>query len=547
MNDAHPVTEGPVPGKQPGRSWPRRIGRFVLRAALVLVILAVVVAAALGVGSWWWARSDDGKAAMTTTGPYEASLESLRKHPLPTWFQDAKFGIMLHWGPYSVPGFAPKGRTFNETLVQDYDHALTRSPYAEDYANQIKDPDSPTAAFHRATYGDATYADLAARFEAGLAEWDPDAWAEKFRSIGASYVVLTAKYADGYSLWPSTVRNPHAPDFHAKRDVVGELARAVRARGLKFGLYYSGGVDWTFQPQVVQTLGDYAYLPYGSDYRDYAEAQVRELIDRYRPDLLWNDISWPTGQQRLNALLADYYNTVPDGVVNDRWRTANFLQQVMGLRPLRWCFDQLMKRALRADPGVADRASTPPPVPHSDFRTPEYTGFDTIQDTYWQQDRGIGGSFGFNRQETDADYATPDTLLTSLLQAAANNGTFLLDTGPSGGAGEIVPAQLSRLDAIGAWMSVNREAVDGTRPWRMSSAATASGGKVVFTRRGSDVYVTVLDRPTGPITIKDVVLQGNAQLLGSHEPVGLQQQGGDTVLTAAFSGGFAPVIKISGS
>ncbi|MFC9897124.1 alpha-L-fucosidase [Nocardia sp. NPDC127579] len=521
----------------------RRLARIALRAGIAALALGVLAAAVLGIGSWRWARIDDAKAAMTTTGPYDSTLDSLRKHPLPAWFQDAKFGIMLHWGPYSVPGFAPTGRTFTETVVGDYDHALTRSPYAEDYANQIKDPDSPAAAYHRATYGAADYADIARKFEAELAGWDPDAWAESFRAAGASYVVLTAKYADGYALWPSAVHNPHAPDFRSKRDLVGELAAAVRARGMKFGLYYSGGVDWTFQPRVVNTLGDYLFLPYGADYADYAEAQVRELVQRYRPDILWNDIGWPTGQQRLNALFADYYNTVPEGVVNDRWQTASFRKQIMGWQPLRWGFDRFMEWVV-SRPGGADRLATPPAVPHSDFRTPEYTGFDTVQDTFWQQDRGIGGSFGYNRQETDADYARPADLLADLAEAAANNGALLLNVGPSGGSGVIVPEQQARLEAIGAWLAVNREAVDGTRPWQTSTASAADGTRVVFTRRGSEIYLIVLGCPTGPVTVRGVALAGTARLLGATGTVTLTRQGPDTVLDAPFTGEFGPVVRI---
>lgn len=108
----------------------------------------------------------------------------------------------------------------------------------------------------------------------------------------------------------------------------------------------------------VQTLGDYSFLPYGEDYRTYAVAQIRELVQRYRPDILWNDISWPTGQQRLNTVLADYYNTVPDGVIDDRWSTSSFGKQVMGLGPLRWAFDQAMKPPLHT-PGATDSVNTP--------------------------------------------------------------------------------------------------------------------------------------------------------------------------------------------
>jgi alpha-L-fucosidase len=407
----------------------------------------------------------------------------------------------------------------------------------------MKDPGSPTARYHREHYGKASYSDLIKPFEAGLATWDPDRWATQFKAAGASYVVVTAKYADGYSMWPTQVRNPHAPDFHAKRDLMGELAIAVRKQGMKFGVYYSGGVDWTFQTATVKTLGDYAFLHYGEDYRTYALAQVRELMSRYKPDILWNDISWPTGSKRLYALIADYYNTVPEGVVDDRWSTASFGRQLMSLKPMRWAFDALVRR-LFSLPGSADAVSIPQNVPHRDFRTPEYTGFDTIQSTFWQQDRGIGGSFGYNREETEADYTTSSELIGSLAKAAANNGALLLNVGPSGGEGEIVPAQLRRLTDIGVWLEVNREALDGSRPWTRSAGRTAGGEQVVFTRKGDTVYVVVLGRPKGDIVIRNVVLRGAATRLGQAKPIGLATTGGNTVLKAAGDGSYAPVFRI---
>jgi alpha-L-fucosidase len=327
-----------------------RIRRFFGRLSLLALVLVLVFVGR----SMLWSWQDGRKAEVTTSGPYTAELDSLRKHPLPKWFADAKFGVMIHWGLYSVPGFAPKGMTFNRLLETSYDDAMTRNPYAEDYANAMKDPDSPTARFHREHYGDAPYSDFTRQFEAGLARWNPDQWAEQFKAAGASYVVVTAKYADGYSLWPTQVRNPHAPDFHAKRHLMGELAAAVRKRGLKFGVYYSGGVDWTFQKKVVKTLGDYAFLPYGEDYREYAVAQVRELIQRYKPDLLWNDIGWPTGSKRLYSVIADYYNTVPEGVIDDRWSTASYGRELLGLKPARWGFDQLMKAVFSTGDAAVD-------------------------------------------------------------------------------------------------------------------------------------------------------------------------------------------------
>lgn len=517
----------------------KAFGRFFLRlllAGIVLVLVFIGCSAA-----WTW--EDDSKATMTTKGPHTADLNSLNTHKLPQWFADAKFGIMIHWGLYSVPGFAPKGTTFNKLLETQYEHAVTYDPYAEDYANAMKDSGAPTARFHREHYSNAPYSDFVIPFEAGLTKWDPDRWAMQFKAAGASYVVVTAKYADGYSMWPTQVRNPHAPEFHAKRDLIGELAAAVRKQGMKFGVYYSGGVDWTFQPATVKTLGDYVFLPYGEDYRTYALAQMRELISRYKPDILWNDISWPTGSKRLYALMADYYNTVPDGVVDDRWSTSSFGHQIMGAKPMRWAFDVMM-RPLLSQPGAAEAVSIPEHVPHKDFRTPEYTSFDTIQSTFWQEDRGIGGSFGYNRNETEADYTTAPELIGSLANAAANNGALLLNVGPSGGEGEIVPAQLKRLNDIGAWMEINREALDGSRPWTRSTGRTAAGEQVIFTRKAEAMYVIVLGRPKGDIVIDDVVLRGTATRLGQAKPIGLSTSGSNTILKAAGDGSYAPVFRI---
>ncbi len=518
--------------------------RLLLHGLAAGVFGLLLAFGAFTTGARIWIQRDESRAAMATDGPFTATKKSLDGRKTPTWFTRAKFGVMLHWGLYSVPAFAPRGKNLVRLLAEDYDHAMTRSPYAEDYANAMKDPTSPTAAYHRAHYGNAPYSDFVREFDAGLKNWDPQAWAVTFKEAGASYVVVTAKYADGYAMWPTSVRNPHAPDFHAERDLIGELARAVRAQGMKFGVYYSGGVDWTFRPEVMKTFGEYAYQAYGEDYRTYATAQVRELIDRYKPDILWNDVFWPTGEKRLFALLADYYNTVPEGVINDRWSTVSFARQSLGREPARWFLDRLLKRIL-SDPEAAVRLSSPPDVPHSDFRTAEYGTHDTVQKKFWQRDRPIGGSFGLNRAETDADYASGEQLVGELVGAAANNGSLLLDLGPDGGAGTLVPAQTERLAAVGAWLRTNQEALDGTRPWRRSSTRTRDGTKVAFTRQGKTVYAIVLGRPKRSVLLKNVTLTGTATHLGTGGAAELSAARGGTVITSgALDGSYAPVFKI---
>jgi alpha-L-fucosidase len=525
--------------------------RHKWRAGVAIVgVTAVLLTAGLFVAAEIWETVDDRKATMMTDGPYRGTVESLNSHPLPDWYAGAKLGIMIHWGPYSVPGYAPKG-TFAEVLSADYDNAMVSHPYAEDYANAMKDPGSATGRYHAEHYGVQPYEELAAQFEAGLTKWDADGWATAFHAAGARYVVMVAKYADGYSLWPTDVVNPHQPGWHSRRDLVGELAAAVRKQGMKFGLYYSGGVDWTFQRQIVRTLGDYAYLPYGDDYADNATAQVRELIRRYQPDLLWNDILWPTGQKRLSALMADYYNTVPDGVLNDRWTTVSFWHRAMGHKPMRWAFDTLMKQAIKYKPELTTSNITQPSVPHSDFTTPEYTQYPTTQAKKWEMVRGIGNSFGYNREEGDTDYASLEQqLLPDFIKVVAKNGNLLLNVGPSGGEGVVVPEQMSRLRGLGEWLRTGGEAVYDTRPWRQAEATTTTGLPVTFTQKDGTLYLTVIGRPTGSkVVVQDFRIQGTATALADGSTVRIVSAGGDTAFHFAepLDARFSPIIRVTGA
>jgi alpha-L-fucosidase len=221
--------------------------------------------------------------------PRNRQLRHLRRHRVPTWWQDAKLGIFVHWTPASVPAFAPVDAEIAELLQAGRPDALGYSPYTEWYENSLRFPDSPVARHHRATYGDRPYASFAADWEAGLESWDPDAWAAKFAATGARYVVLVTKHHDGYCLWPTTVENPNRPGWHCRRDVVGELAEAVRGVGLRFGVYYSGGLDWTFDDRPMGSFSEMlAAIPRGA-YPDYADAHVRELVKPGRCGLVTAD------------------------------------------------------------------------------------------------------------------------------------------------------------------------------------------------------------------------------------------------------------------
>jgi len=203
---------------------------------------------------------------------YQPSLESVNAHPVPQWYEDAKFGIFIHWGLFSIPAFAAKSGSIAENFRTNYDIAVAQTPYCEWYWNAIKVPESDSAKHHAEVYGNAPYENFREPFLKGLVQWRPDEWAAQFSDAGAKYVVLVTKHHDGFCLWPSAVNNPEQRDWTSARDIVGELAKAVRDKGMKFGVYYSGGVDWTFNREPLRTMADFMGSTPGGDYPAYAEA-----------------------------------------------------------------------------------------------------------------------------------------------------------------------------------------------------------------------------------------------------------------------------------
>lgn len=430
-------------------------------------------------------------------------LTALRAHRVPTWFEDAKLGVFIHWGLFSVPGFAARLEHVSDAFSQHYDLGAVMTPYTEWYDNAIRVPESPSAAFHAEHYGGRPYADFREPFASGLAQWRPDEWARLFRRAGAGYVVLVTKHHDGYCLWPSRVPNPKRVGWTSERDVVGELAAAVRAEGLRFGVYYSGGIDWSWNPRPVRTLGEFVGSTPTGAYPAYAEAQVRELVERYQPSVLWNDISWPTDLDALVQLFTDYYRAVPEGVVNDRWMHRNLAMRLIGLRPVQRVVDVVLKRATRkaAARGEASKGIVPPRPAHYDFRTPEYTSFDRITPEKWEATRGMSASFGYNRNDREEDYEKPDELVRSFVDTVSKNGNLLLNVGPRGEDAGIPEPQVRRLETLGAWLEANAEAIRATRPWTRPADEASDGTAVRYTRgrddRGRDcLYAILLATPS---------------------------------------------------
>ncbi|MCB1028570.1 MAG: alpha-L-fucosidase, partial [Microthrixaceae bacterium] len=290
--------------------------------------------------------------------------------------------------------------------------------------------------------------------------WDPRDWARRFRDTGARYVVLVAKHHDGFCLWPTSVANPHRSGWSTERDVVGELADAVRAEGLRFGLYYSGGLDWTFNDRPIGSPSDLIAAVPGGDYADYADAQVRELIDRYRPDVLWGDIAWPGNRRSLAALIDHYRSVVPDGVVNDRFMPRSVLSGALTTRAAAALIDRGAVWMARREGGIV-----PPMPPIFDTRSPEYTVLDHIEHTAWESVRGIDRSFGYNRNSDPRHFLGHSELLWSFCDIVANGGNLLLNVGPRGVDAQIPEEQLTRLDWLAGLLGREADGVTGSRPW----------------------------------------------------------------------------------
>lgn len=340
---------------------------------------------------------------------YAPRWESLDQRPTPSWYLDAKFGIFIHWGVYSVPSWGlPK-------------------QYSEWYWNRIADkkPDNAWWQFHRKVYGEGfEYKDFAPQFKAEL--YDADQWAELFRRSGARYVVPTSKHHDGFALWPSAEasrtwgRPWNAVESGPKRDLLGELASATRRKGLKFGFYYSL-YEW-FNPIWLSDRSRYV--------NEHMVPQFKDLITRYEPSIVFADGEWdmPSKDWRSEELLAWLFNEAAcrdDVVVNDRW-------------------------------GKECRHK------HGGYYTTEYAAGMKDATHPWEESRGMGHSYGYNRAERIDDYKSARELIFVLIDLVSRGGNLLLDIGP-GGDGSIPVIMEQRLLEIGDWLRVNGEAIYGTR------------------------------------------------------------------------------------
>ena len=443
------------------------------------------------------ARRTDG----TSMGEVVANMPAgTAGRPLPQWFDAAKLGVMFSWGLYSVPGWAPDDvRHLAHMGDADaklagpgpWDHMdfVATSPYGEWYLNTVSLVGSPTWLRHQALYPGRDYYSFRSEFESAVLALDADHWAAVASDAGARYVVPLAKHHDGYLLYPSEVPPLGDGRTHScPRDVIGDVAEAVRARGLHFGAYYSGGLDWSLSglPIAVHT-GLEAAVPRTPQYVEYAEAQWREIVTRYRPQVLWNDPLYPAVDS-AERLVQWYYSQVPDGVVNDRFGIG---------RP--------------------------------DFGTPEYSEGDAGSVRKWEMCRGLGRSFGFNRDETDAMTLSAQQAVRLLVDVVSRGGNLLLGVGPDT-SGRVSAVQRRSLEGLGAWLTRNGSAIYGTRPWVRSGDALGDGSHVAWTRRGESLFATI-SGPADTVALPvPLGASANPRPVDEKARVSIQQRGSSVTI-----------------
>ena len=384
--------------------------------------------------------------------------------PLPNWAQDASLGIFLHWGAYSVPAWAEPTGALGTMPTEQW---LIHNPYAEWYANTIRIEGSPAAVRHERVYGGAPYEQFLDEWRAE--EYDPVAWARLFASLGADYVIPTTKHHEGITLWdaPGTGRLTTVARG-PRRDLLTPLAEAVRGKGMRFGVYYSGGLDWAFEQHPPHTADGHLerYRPVGDDYNEYAVRHVDDLVRRFRPDVLWNDINWPDAGKRpgphsLADLLARYRDAVPDGIVNDRWG-----------------------------------------APVEDYRTSEYEHAKGSEiGTGWEQCRGLGFSFGYNQAEDASHTLSPRELARLYADVVSRGGRLLLNVGPTA-AGTIPDIQRRTLEGVAEWMRELKPHTLGRSAIEPDTVEVRDrGGAPVWSRswRAGERVVVVTDGSGGDI------------------------------------------------
>ena len=467
------------------------------------------------------------KPEKTTKPKYVADWDSLMPHKTPDWFQDAKFGIFIHWGLYSIP-------------------AYTTRKNAEWYPHWMYQEGQDSKTYHEKNYGKVPefgYKDFVPMFKAE--KWNPEAWADLFERSGAKVVVPVAEHHDGFAMWDSELTEWDAMDKGPKRDIIGELEKPVRTRGMKyvpsyhrerhFSYFKEGG--WGVEegkPPYPGILEEMEQMPESAELygpfelndafmEDY-KARWDELCQKYRPDMMWFDdipifYSEPNKQhpemlkykELLKNMVTEYLNKQEewgkDLVVNNKGRIEANFPDGFGLREY------------------------------------DYMEVDKINERNWISSRGMAKSYGLNQFEEPDGYPSVDFFVDYLIDITSKNGFFLLNIGPNPD-GTISQGQTSRLEGIGEWLQLNGDAIYETRPWNIYGK-----DNVRFATKGKDLYIFHLDQIQNAVSVdaSDINLSAGTsiELVHNGEKVEWEQYEGklEIILPANYAEGLTEAQK----
>jgi alpha-L-fucosidase len=407
--------------------------------------------------------AEAGENSAGSEGQYKADWESLSKHSVPEWFKDAKFGIYTHWGVYTVPAFGTEW--------------YPRNMYIEGSAE---------FRHHRQTYGDQSkfgYKDFIPMFKAE--KFNADEWAELFEQAGAKFAGPVAEHHDGFSMWKSKVNRWNAGDMGPKRDVTGELVKALRKRNMKiitsfhhaFNIqgYYTARDDWdTNDPEYGDLYGKFSDQKVA---HDRWLAKIKEVIDNYQPDQIWFDFCLEKIPDEYKKEMAAYYYN----------KEAQWGKPVIITRK----GDHLPEGV-----GVLDI---------------ERGKMEKSAEFLWQTDDSVAVNSWCYVNNLDLKPASE--LIHELIDIVSKNGVLLLNVAPKSD-GTIDEQQKHLLLEMGNWLKINGEAIYGTRPWLIHGegpklydegrgftgpAAQFSARDIRYTRKGQMVYAVCLGWPEDKI------------------------------------------------
>ena len=415
-------------------------------------------------------------------GPFSNSWDSLEGYRIPQWYKDAKFGIFIHWGLYCVPAFGSEWypRNMYREGTGEFEHHI------DTYGSQNK-------------FG---YKDFIPMFQAE--KFDAESWAELFKKAGARFVVPVAEHHDGFQMYASELSRWNSAQMGPKRDIIGELSKAICRQGMIFGVSSHRAEHWWFMGEGKKFDSDVQDPDYADFYgpaqpapsdnymdstpdREYLEdwlIRTCELIDKYQPQLLWFDW-WIMNlgfKPYLKKLAAFYYNK---GVEWGKGVAINYKNDAFPV-------------------GTAVL----------DIERGQLSG---IRPMLWQNDTSVSkNSWGYIQ---DQDYKTVNDIICDLADVVSKNGVLLLNIGPK--ADGTIPEQEQQiLIEIGKWLEVNGAAIYGTRPWEVFGEGPTkvpegafsdtrrnafTSEDIRFTTKDGVLYATILQpSESGHYTVKSL-------------------------------------------